>query len=46
VPVLVEALSDEEPLIRGHAAWTFGAIAAKQDCPSGAFPEIRGAPLL
>jgi epoxyqueuosine reductase len=27
VPVLAAALSDEEPLIRGHAAWALGRIA-------------------
>jgi epoxyqueuosine reductase len=27
VPVLVDALSDEEPLVRGHAAWALGRIA-------------------
>ncbi|CAN5758039.1 tRNA epoxyqueuosine(34) reductase QueG [soil metagenome] len=27
VPVLVEALSDAEPLVRGHAAWALGEIA-------------------
>ena len=26
VPVLVEALSDPEPIIRGHAAWALGKI--------------------
>jgi epoxyqueuosine reductase len=26
VPVLAAALSDEEPLIRGHAAWALGSI--------------------
>ena len=26
VPVLVAALDDEEPLIRGHAAWALGRI--------------------
>jgi epoxyqueuosine reductase QueG len=26
VPVLVEALSDPEPLVRGHAAWALGEI--------------------
>jgi epoxyqueuosine reductase len=27
VPVLVAALEDEEPLVRGHAAWALGRIA-------------------
>jgi epoxyqueuosine reductase len=26
VPVLADALSDQEPLIRGHAAWALGRI--------------------
>jgi epoxyqueuosine reductase len=26
VPVLVAALGDSEPLVRGHAAWALGAI--------------------
>lgn len=26
IPVLVSALSDEEPLVRGHAAWALGRI--------------------
>ena len=26
VPVLAQALRDEEPLIRGHAAWALGRI--------------------
>jgi epoxyqueuosine reductase len=28
VPVLVEALSDSEPLVRGHAAWALGRIGS------------------
>jgi len=34
VPVLAEALNDEEPLIRGHAAWALGRIAARRGRPS------------
>jgi epoxyqueuosine reductase len=30
VPVLADALSDAEPLVRGHAAWALGEIA----CPA------------
>ncbi|MGH7465133.1 MAG: tRNA epoxyqueuosine(34) reductase QueG [Longimicrobiales bacterium] len=30
VPVLVEALSDSEPLVRGHAAWALGRIASAE----------------
>ncbi|MET0397135.1 MAG: tRNA epoxyqueuosine(34) reductase QueG [Longimicrobiaceae bacterium] len=33
VPVLVEALSDAEPLVRGHAAWALGCIASGEGCP-------------
>jgi epoxyqueuosine reductase len=29
VPVLVQALEDDEPLIRGHAAWALGRIGAE-----------------
>lgn len=29
VPPLVEALSDEEPLVRGHAAWALGSIGSR-----------------
>ncbi len=28
VPALVDALSDEEPLVRGHAAWALGRIGS------------------
>jgi epoxyqueuosine reductase len=30
VPVLVRALDDEEPLIRGHAAWALGRIGTEE----------------
>ncbi len=30
VPALVEALQDEEPLVRGHAAWALGQIGGKE----------------
>jgi epoxyqueuosine reductase len=30
VPVLVEALSDAEPLVRGHAAWALGEIGSPE----------------
>jgi epoxyqueuosine reductase len=33
VPVLVAALEDDEPLVRGHAAWALGRIAACPDSP-------------
>jgi epoxyqueuosine reductase len=29
VPALVAALNDEEPLIRGHAAWALGRIGTE-----------------
>lgn len=39
VPVLVDALSDEEPLVRGHAAWALAQIG----CPAGLEPlRARG----
>ena len=28
VPVLVDALSDDEPLVRGHAAWALGRLGS------------------
>lgn len=33
LPVLARALRDEEPLIRGHAAWALGRIAAPEAGP-------------
>ena len=30
VPALIEALSDSEPLVRGHAAWALGRIGGEQ----------------
>jgi epoxyqueuosine reductase len=30
VPALIEALSDKEPLVRGHAAWALGRIGDEQ----------------
>jgi epoxyqueuosine reductase len=30
VPALVRALGDEEPLVRGHAAWALGRIGSRQ----------------
>jgi epoxyqueuosine reductase len=30
VPALVEALSDLEPLVRGHAAWALGRLGGKE----------------
>jgi len=40
VPVLSEALSDPEPLIRGHAAWALGEIAFSATTPEGVFADI------
>jgi epoxyqueuosine reductase len=37
VPVLASALSDAEPLIRGHSAWALGRIAS-----DGAVQALRG----
>jgi epoxyqueuosine reductase len=37
VPSLTAALSDEEPLIRGHAAWALGRILEKNN-PTGPLP--------
>lgn len=34
VPVLISALADAEPLIRGHAAWALGQIASSDRCPA------------
>jgi epoxyqueuosine reductase len=30
VPVLVEALSDAEPLVRAHAAWALGRVGSAE----------------
>ncbi len=40
MPVLVEALSDAEPLVPGHAAWALGRIASKEDCPPEVVPQV------
>lgn len=37
VPVLAAALNDEEPLIRGHAAWALGRIGGE-----AAMQALRG----
>lgn len=42
VPALAAALNDEEPLIRGHAAWALGRIASHPGCPSDAISSIGG----
>jgi epoxyqueuosine reductase len=38
VPVLSAALSDPEPLVRGHAAWALGEIGS-----AGAFAPLEAA---
>lgn len=43
VPVLAESLHDDEPLIRGHAAWALSRIAASPGCPSEVLSEIASA---
>ncbi|MDP9347556.1 MAG: tRNA epoxyqueuosine(34) reductase QueG [Gemmatimonadota bacterium] len=40
VPALSSALSDDEPLVRGHAAWALGRIASGADTPPGVVSEI------
>jgi len=30
VPALIHALNDEEPLVRGHAAWALGRIGTAE----------------
>lgn len=54
IPALVQALSDEEPLVRGHAAWALGKIndrsakqkleaAVKYESDPGVLQEIKHA---
>lgn len=43
VPALVRALEDEEPLVRGHAAWALGRIASRLGSPCGAPEPIKPA---
>jgi epoxyqueuosine reductase len=40
VPALAIALNDEEPLVRGHAAWALGRIAAKPGCDPDVIASI------
>ena len=40
VPVLVAALADEEPLVRGHAAWALRRIASRDGCPPEVVSEV------
>jgi epoxyqueuosine reductase len=34
IPALIEALSDAEPLVRGHAAWALGSLNAEDARPA------------
>ena len=43
VPVLVTALDDEEPLIRGHAAWALGEIFPRLGLPGEGGQEVADA---
>jgi epoxyqueuosine reductase len=43
VPVLVGALEDEEPLVRGHSAWALGRIAANSASAEDDSTEIAEA---
>ena len=40
VPVLVAALDDEEPLIRGHAAWALGEIISGPGLSEEGWQEV------
>lgn len=40
VPVLAEALSDAEPLVRGHAAWALGEIGTAEAVAGLAAAEV------
>ena len=41
VPVLAEALRDEEPLVRGHSAWALGQITSRKETPPEVAARIR-----
>ena len=43
VPVLLAALGDAEPLIRGHAAWALGRIGAREKTPAEVAERIASA---
>jgi epoxyqueuosine reductase len=43
VPVLAAALGDEEPLVRGHAAWALGRISFLTHCPTDIVPSCIAA---
>jgi len=46
VPALRRGLTDSEPLVRGHAAWALGAIAATVNCPPDLVATVLDALLL
>jgi epoxyqueuosine reductase len=43
VPVLVAALEDEEPLIRGHSAWALGRMLSRVGIPGDGGFEVAEA---
>jgi epoxyqueuosine reductase len=43
VPALVAALEDEEPLVRGHAAWALGRIGRGSAASGSDLSEIEAA---
>jgi epoxyqueuosine reductase len=43
VPALVAVLGDEEPLVRGHAAWALGRIASRPGSPPDAVAACKAA---
>jgi epoxyqueuosine reductase len=43
VPVLVAALDDEEPLVRGHAAWALGRIVSGPEVCEADITSVAGA---
>ncbi len=43
IPALMGALSDDEPLVRGHAAWALGRISVAPGTSSEDASEIAGA---
>jgi epoxyqueuosine reductase len=40
VPVLVQALADADPLVRGHAAWALGEIGSAEAVAALAAAEV------
>ncbi|HYH78366.1 MAG TPA: tRNA epoxyqueuosine(34) reductase QueG [Longimicrobium sp.] len=43
VPALAIALNDEEPLVRGHAAWALGSVASRAGVAPSVVSSIGGA---